>query len=222
MHKIVFIDEQKEDIDDFLDYVEKTSTKESFEIIVEYPVEDLDEMIQLIIQHGPDAIITDYMLNESKEYIKYNIPYNGVELVNEFLSIREGFPCFVMTSYDDQAISSSEDVNIVYIKGLIHNSEQKTGAKANFLERVESQIMHYKSRIETAEKNIVALLDLRKSGTATLDQESELIELDQFLESSIDKRNSIPAEFKVLSNEKMLGEMLSKVDLILKRLDDEK
>src|ERR1700692_4805494 len=104
MYKILFIDEQSTDIDDFKDYVEAANTKENFTVDAEFPLEDIAEMIQLIIKHNPDAIVTDFMLNEYKENIKYNVPYNGVQLVREFISIREGFPCFVMTSFDDNAI----------------------------------------------------------------------------------------------------------------------
>lgn len=220
MYKILFIDEQKGDIDDFKDYVEAANSKENISVDAEYPLEDINEMIQLVIKHNPDAIVTDFMLNEYKEDIDYNVPYNGVQLVREFMSIREGFPCFVMTSFDDNAIKESEDVNMVYIKDILHGSERKTQAKANFLVRVESQILHYKSKIQNAETEVLRLLQLRSKGKATMEEENELIRLDHFLEVSIDKKSSMPAEFKSLSNTNKLEAMMSKVDELLKKVKD--
>lgn len=222
MYKLLFIDEQQNDIDDFKDYVDQTSTSENFAVEFEYPLEDLTEMIQLVISHDPDAIIVDYMLNEYKESIKHNVPYNGVELVQAISAIREGFPCFVMTSFDDQAVKSSQDVNIVYIKDILHFSENKTQAKANFLERVESQILHYKAKLKYAEDQLTELLKLRSQGRASLEQESEIIRLDQLLEKAIDKRNAIPEEYKDLSNITKLSEIISKVDEILKKVNNGK
>jgi len=219
MYKILFIDEQQDDIDDFKNYVEATNTSENFTVVTEFPLGDLTEMVEVIIKHNPDAIITDFMLNEYKEDIKYNVPYNGVELVEEYSSIRDGFPCFVMTSFDDEAIKISEDVNIVYIKDILHNSEKHTNAKANFLERVGSQIVHYKSKIQDAESELLRLVELRNAGKATIKDEEEIIRLDHFLEMSIDKRNSMPVEYKSLSNTGRLGELISKVDELLKQVN---
>jgi len=218
MYKIVFIDEQQDDIDAFKDYVDETNTKSKFEVLAEYPREELDQIIDVIFSLNPDAVVVDYMLNEYKETIKYNVPYNGVDLVEELRSIREGFPCFVMTAFDDDAIKEIADVNMVYIKGILHGSEKELNAKANFLERVESQIDHYKKQLADAETRLLELIELRKKGEATIEQEQEMIELDQYLERSIDKKSSIPEEFKSLSNTKRLEDILNKVDELLQKV----
>ncbi len=219
MYKIIFIDEQKTDIDDFKDYVDETNSNEKFEVIGEFPQEELEEMIQVIFKHNPDAIVTDFMLNEMKDDIKYNVPYNGVQLVQEILTIRESFPCFVMTSFDDNAIKASDDVNLVYIKNILHGSEKAAKVKANFLQRVESQIIHYKIKITNAERELNRLLELRNSNKANIEDEEAIIRLDHFLETSIDKRNAIPEEYKSLSNTKRLTEIISKVDELLKKVN---
>lgn len=220
MYKVLFIDEEQETFDYFNDYVDHSSTKDVIEVITQFPLEDFEEMIQLILNTNPDAIITDFMLNEIKEDIKYNIPYNGVELMEEFLQIREGFPFFVLTSFDDLAINKSNDVNKVYIKNLLHNKEE-TKAKANFIDRVVSQITNYKSRIDSYENELLDLIELRNEGKASIDIEKRIIELDDLLEKAIDKRSIIPIEFKELSNFKSLEQMLSKVDELINKVDKE-
>jgi hypothetical protein len=220
MYKVLFIDEEQETFDYFNDYVDHSSTKDVIEVITQYPLEDLDDMIQFILKTNPDAIITDFMLNDIKEDIKYNVPYNGVELMEKFLQIREAFPFFVLTSFDDLAVNESDDVNKIYIKNLLHNKEE-TKAKATFLDRVVCQIVNYKSKIDNYENELLRLIELRKEGNASIDIEKRIIELDDLLEKAIDRRSVIPIEFKELSNFKSLEQMLSKVDELINKVDKE-
>lgn len=221
MYKILFIDEEEDAMDEFKDYADETTTSRPIDVVAEFPQPSLHEMIQAILKINPDAIITDFMLNEKKTSIPYGVDYNGMDLVKEFTAARDGFPCFVMTSFDDDAVKESDDVNIVYIKEILH-SEKNSNVKASFLEKVVSQISHYKTRIENAEKEIMRLLKLRSSRKATIDDENKIIELDQFLEHSIDRKNSIPQEYKKLSNTQRLHEVLTKVDTLLLKIKNDK
>ncbi|MBK8392873.1 MAG: hypothetical protein IPL23_27995 [Saprospiraceae bacterium] len=220
VYKILLIDEEKDTFDDFKDYLDIASTKDNIEVIPLYPLGDLEEMIDLIFKINPDAIITDFRLNEMKTDIDYNVPYDGVELVEEFLKSRQGFPCFVLTAFDDLAVSASEDVNKVYIKNILHNNKEESKAKAKFLDRVINQIEHYQTKLKNAETELIDLLNLRESGKASITDENRIIELDTFLESIIDRKSSIPPEFKKLSNDERLSDLLSKVDALLKKVDD--
>lgn len=218
MYKILFIDEEKDTLQDFEDFVEKFPSKEKLEPVTMLPLADLEEMIESIIKIGPDAIVSDFRLNELKTDITYNVPYNGVDLVEEFQSIRNDFPCFVLTALDDEAVNSSNDVNIVYVKNILYNKEEGN-AKAKFLDRVVSQIQHYKNRIESSKKELTDLIQLRKSGKADFEIENRIIELDDFLEKSIDAKNIIPTEFKTLTNSNKLDSIINKVDELLNKLD---
>lgn len=62
-------------------------------------------------------------------------------------------------------------------------------------------------------------MELRNAGTATMDDESEIIRLDHFLEVSTDRKNSIPDEYKTLSNSRRLEELLTKVDTLLGKIE---
>ncbi|HIC7968354.1 TPA: hypothetical protein ACW7MX_004622 [Enterobacter ludwigii] len=218
MYKILFIDEETDAIEDFKDYADETTTSEKIEIIDEFPKSTLEEMINVIIKLNPDAVITDFMLNEKKTSITYGVEYNGIQLVKEFLSIRDGFPCFVMTSLDDDAVKESDDVNIVYVKDILH-SEKNSKVKASFLEKVVSQISHYRARIESYEKELKNLITRREMGEATIIDENRIIELDHLLEQSVDRKSSVPQEFKELSNTQRLEEILLKVDNILSKVN---
>jgi hypothetical protein len=215
MYKILFIDEEQAAFDSFRDFIDDNQTEEIFQIITQVPLQKLDEMVQLIIDLNPDTVITDFRLNDLKTLIQYNVPYDGSELVHKFLSLKEGFPCFIMTSYDDSAMHETNDVNIVYVKDILHNNEKNSGTKVKFLKRIELQIEHYKNRIREAENKLLELINLRDLGKATIRDEEKIIELDTFLERTIDKRTFIPKEYKSLSNFKKLENLLIKADEIL-------
>lgn len=219
-YRILLIDEEKDTFDDFKDYLDISSTKDSIEVITMFPLEDLSEMIEAIFKTNPNAIITDFRLNEMKTDIDYNVPYDGVELVEEFLKFRNSFPCFVLTAFDDLAVNASEDVNKVYIKNILHNNKEESKAKAKFLDRVINQIEHYQTKIISAESELLELIKLRESGKASISDENRIIELDSFLENVIDRKSSIPPEYKKLSNDDRLSELLKKVDTLLKKVDN--
>lgn len=218
MYKILFIDEERDTLDDFEDFVESFPSRVELKPYTSLPCATKEEMIEYIIKLSPDALVTDFRLNEMKNDVNYNIPYNGVDLVEEFQSIRNHFPCFVLTALDDEAVNQSDDVNIVYIKNILYNKEEGN-AKAKFLDRVLGQIEHYKSRIENATNELNELVNVRKSGVADIEIENRIIELDNFLEKSIDAKSSIPSEFKTLSNSNRLDNILKKVDELLKKID---
>jgi hypothetical protein len=219
MYRILFIDEEQAAFDEFNNYIDDNQTEKKFELITQPPLESLDKMLHSIFKINPDVLITDFILNEYRELVQYNVPYDGVELIYKFLSIREGFPCFVMTSYDDTAINKSNDVNIVYVKNIFHN-EKQSGVKANFLKRLELQIEHYKHRIDGAEEELLKLISLRIDGKATIHDEENIIRLDNFLEKAIDRRSSIPENFKLPSNSKRLEQILLKADELLRKYEE--
>lgn len=218
MYKILFIDEEKETLEDFEEFVEKFPSRVELIPLTALPLASKEEMIEYIFKLAPDALVTDFRLNEMKRDVTYNIPYNGVDLVEEFQSIRNHFPCFVLTALDDEAVNKSDDVNIVYVKNILYKKEDEN-AKAKFLDRVLGQIEHYKSRIENAKNELNELLNIRKAGKADIIIENKIIELDDFLEKSIDAKSSIPSEFKTLSNSNRLDSILNKVDELLKKID---
>jgi len=218
MYKVIYIDEYREDIDDFLDYFEEKDTNNKFDIEYLLPENTLGIMYEKIFEKNPDAIISDYMLNEYKSDITYNVPYTGVDLIEEILNIKKNFPCFVLTSYDDQAIKSSQDVNMIYIKDILHGSEERTNAKANFLDTVENQIIHYKTRIQNAENELLSLIEKSKKTSLNAQEEARLLELDTFIEKSTNQPSSLPKHLKSTKNLDELHKMINSTDALLAEL----
>lgn len=214
-YKILFIDEESTQHDQFLDYFEQVCP----EIVPEcvFPLSTKEEMLQRIEELCVDAVVTDFRLNEKRTDIHYNVNYDGVELINAIRKQRDGFPCFVITSHDDEAVNGTDDVNMVYIKDILKPDADK--AKVTFAERVTHQIDKYRSRIGNARQELSALIEKRYSGKANVHDEERIIKLDSFLEKSLDSYDSIPDELKELSNLERLNTLIGKVDDLLKKLE---
>lgn len=217
-YRVLFIDEQKDEHEKFLNFVEKNKIND-IEPLIETPEPSINEMIEKILILNPDAIITDFNLNEYKTLVKHNVAYDGVELIEEFLKIREAFPCFVITSYDGDAINETHDVNLVYVKNEFN---RKQGESISILDRVLHQIKKYQNRIEVASARLKELAEKRRLKELSLLEEEELISLDEFLEKSIDNYKKLPSDFKKISNQAHINKLIEKVDKLMEKIQYEK
>lgn len=212
-YRVLFIDEEEDQHDTFQEYMEHAT---ELDVVCKLPAASLDEMIQIIETVKPDAIVTDFFLNEHREAINYNVEYNGAELVKAFEDIRPLFPCFVLTSYDDQAIHAVSDVNLVYVKRILHQIEKNDTAL--FYMRIYEQISKYKASIVKAQKELTYLTSKRAKGQTTLQEDQKLIELDRFIEKSLGADYVIPDDMKSTSNIEKLTDLIQKVDFLIDRL----
>jgi DNA-binding NarL/FixJ family response regulator len=213
-YTILYIDEESTQHDMFMDYFEAACQDAIPKC--EFPLPTLDEMIKKIWSLCPDAIVTDFQLNDKKLDVDYTVKYNGVELIRALREQRENFPCFVITSFDDEAVNDSDDVNLVYIKDVL--THESNNAKAIFAERVTHQIDKYRSRIETAKQELSDLMDKRRREEVNIYEEQRIIELDTFLEKAFNAESNVPFELKTFSNMNKLKELINKVDELLERI----
>ena len=152
-------------------------------------------------------------LNDIKLDISYTVKYTGSELVNEYQKQRPAFPCFVLTSHDDRAVTRSNDVNVVYVKDLLHNGE--TEAKAKFYEKVKEQINKYRKSIDEAQKELSALLEKKRAEGLNSVETDRMIELDNFIERSLHAESVVPSEYKLPESMNKLSALIDKVDLLI-------
>lgn len=214
-YKVMFIDEETTQHEDFEDHFDEYWPEAK--VICVFPSPTLNEMMEEIEQYQPNAIVVDFQLNDKKTDIDYNVCYNGVELLKEIQAQKCDYPCFVLTSYDDDAVADSDDVNFVYIKKNLHFSSDN--GKVSFAQRVKSQIDKFLARVENAKAELSVLLEKRKSGKANVKDEGRIIELDSFLEKTMDATGGIPDEMKHLSNMERLNSLIDKVDQLICKFD---
>lgn len=213
-YKVLFVDEEIAQQDLFIRHFK--SIFPDIKPSCELPLGSLDAMVDKIWALCPDAIITDFQLNEIKEDIQYTVKYNGIELLKAVRKRRAYFPCFVMTSFDDEAVNVSDDVNLVYGKSQLWTTHENE--KVSFAARVIQQIDKYRARVKNAELELSSLLAKRKTEDVNVYDEDRIIELDTFLERALDGQDSVPKELKKFTNLDRLNKLIGKVDELLSRI----
>ena len=208
-YKIAYIDESEADIRRFQRF-----SYNYFEVIPFIPKDTIEETCNDILESHVDAIVSDFEFSEQLS----TVHYDGTNLVSEFLKKRDNFPVFILTSFEDDAISKGEDVNIIYEKKEMDEGEK--GEK--FLERVKAQIEKYKHKLETVENRLVELIAESKKRKLDAFEKQELAELDSKIEKALDKESQIPNILRDDNEANELSELLKKVDELAKKLESKK
>ncbi len=214
-YKIAYIDESREEIEKFQRFCYPT-----FEVVKIIPLPSKEETCSLILESHVDAVVSDFEFSEQASDIKYD----GTDLISLFVSKREGFPVFIFTSYEDEAVRKSDDVNIIYEKGekYLTDSSGNISKNEKLIERIRLQIEKYKHKLEASESRILELIAESKRRSLDAIEIEELSELDSKIEKALDKESRIP---NILRNDKEasdLSELLKKVDELAKKLDSKK
>lgn len=201
-YKIAYIDEDQSDTRRFQRF-----SYNFFEVFPIIPKDSIEDTCNEILENHVDAIVSDFDFAEQLS----TVHYDGTDLVSLFLKKREGFPVFILTSYEDDAISKGEDVNIIYEKKEMDEGEQ-------FLERVKAQIEKYKHKLETDEKRLLELIAESKKRKLDALEREELAELDSKIEKALDKESRISNILRDDKEASELSELLKKVDELAKSL----
>lgn len=201
-YKIAYIDEDQSDTRRFQRF-----SYNFFDVVAIIPKDSIEDTCNEILENHVDAIVSDFDFAEQLS----TVHYDGTDLVSLFLKKREGFPVFILTSYEDDAISKGEDVNIIYEKKEMDEGEQ-------FLERVKAQIEKYKHKLETDEKRLLELISESKKRKLDALEKEELAELDSKIEKALDKESRISNILRDDKEASELSELLKKVDELAKSL----
>lgn len=203
-YKIAYIDEDESDTRRFQRF-----SYNFFDVVPIIPKDCIEDTCNEILENHVDAIVSDFDFAEQLS----TVHYDGTDLVSLFLKKREGFPVFILTSYEDDAISKGEDVNIIYEKKEMDEGEQ-------FLERIKAQIEKHKHRLETDENRLLALISESKKRKLDAVERDELAELDSKIEKTLDKESRISNILRDDKEASELSELLKKVDELAKSLGE--
>lgn len=209
--KIAYIDESLEEIGKFQRFCFPT-----FEVVPIIPLASIEETCSNIIENHVDAVVSDFEFSEQASYIKYD----GTDLIGLYLSKREGFPVFIFTSYEDEAVRKSDDVNIIYEKGEKYLTDNSGNITKNerLIERIKLQIEKYKHKLEINEKRLLELIAESKKRKLDAIEKEELAELDSKIEKALDKESRISNILRDDKEASELSELLKKVDELAKSL----
>src|SRR5260221_3891736 len=184
-HKIAYIDESRDEVTKF-----QRRVYEAFDVLDFLPKGDFDGFIDELLDSGAEAFVSDFHLNEYRQDVKDAIGYTGGDLIETLLHIRDKFPCFVLTSYDNDAVQRMTDVNYVYSKEILTVDKQGE----IFIYIIRAQIEHYNISIDDATTRFLNLQEKSVESDLTEEEENALLALDTFLENSLNLHNAIPPE----------------------------
>jgi HPt (histidine-containing phosphotransfer) domain-containing protein len=212
-YKLAYIDESREEIEKFQRFCFP-----NFEVIPIYPKPSKEDTCSEILANHVDAVVSDFEFSEQMSDIKYD----GTDLTTLILKKREGFPVFILTSFEDEAMRKGDDVNIIYEKGEKYTTDDlgNTSRNEKLLERIKLQIDKYKHKLEVDEKRLLELIAESKKRRLNAFEMEELAQLDSQIEKALDKESRIPNILRDDKEAHELGELLKKVDELAKKLDE--
>lgn len=184
-YKIAYIDEDEGWLNTFYQ-----SFKNRFEIELIKIEEDstIEDVLERIKSSSADGVVTDFALDESG-----HANFNGNAIVDAIRKVSPHFPIIMLTSYQPQAISQMDDVNI------INGKDDLDGDGSDKVEilgsKIETNIDRHYHRIEKTRDRIEILVEKRAQGILTPSEEEELTKLFILTDELNPDGKGVPANF---------------------------
>lgn len=220
---IVYVDEDKGQHRDFMNKFRENIRSGEVDCKCILPLENIDEAVSEILSYHPDVLVCDWQLNANKEYLKYEIDYTGSELIEKFLDVRKGFPVYVNSALIRECVGDDKtnDINNVFSKSDKDWQENENSQDLSIVERIKIQSVKYRKRLDDYEKELSELIKKRNTTSSlTVYEEERIVELDGFLESSIDNRSGLAKDLKVVTNKNRLDQLIKNTEEILKKVEE--
>lgn len=202
--RVIYIDEDPDDIVYFQEFMDGHF---SLEVITIVNDSDINEVIDDIMNSPPDAVVTDFMLNE-----KATVAFNGQALIELLQERNKHIPCFLLTSHAPDALEATHDARLVQAKAVMMNND----LKSLFRSQIAKVIEDHKLKLTSSEKELEHLLSFPQDNL-TAQQRQRIIELDTYLEEHGLSSNVLPDELKDDRSLDMLTKLVSQVDALLSR-----
>lgn len=207
MYKIIYVDDEPTDIHRFERDMDGVFDVKTFQIVGSTILEDL---VEELTTSTFDYLIVDFHLND-----KTNCGYNGDAILKAFLEKLPHFPAMLLTNYDESAIKTAKDLDVDKIHSKFSNEDETR----LFVTRVETKIEQYQKQKEVASSRLIELKEKANSETLTINEEEEALELDTFLEETLDAQSPDLAKSILSTNGSRLDRLLQKTDLLIEKLE---
>jgi len=215
--KLGIIDENEAEVKGFFQYFDKDFIPVEIEL-----GDDKKAIIEDIVTQDVDAVVIDYRLMERA---RVKITFNGNELLQYLNDTLPKFPAVIMTNYPPDAKNHNVDPFRVFGKEVMEPDKTKKKnyeAGLDLIESINILIKNYKEELKKKENRLIKLLDKKKkAGKLSLREEEERIELDDFLEKSLNKRNKIPRQLKG-QHASELRELIIKTDELINKIKEKR
>ena len=146
----------------------------------------LDNIVSTIFEKGMDGVITDYLLDETGE-----VEFNGNQIVDAIRDYKPHFPALMLTAHEPQAISHTEDVNIINGKDILDGENEKRLAILKV--KIKSNIDRYYELIANTQNRIEELTKKRNEDTLEANEEEQLTKLFILMDELEPEGKEMPA-----------------------------
>jgi CheY-like chemotaxis protein len=161
---------------------------------------NIDDIIDEIKEQDVDALLIDYQLTSFEP----TVDYTGVGIAKRADKKYLGFPVFVLTSFESDLYKHEVFDAYKVFDFERYMTEPKERVELN--KKIIEQVLKRKKEIENKKSELNSLLHLKESNSKISDR---ILELDDFIERSIDGDNSISMKEKERLLDNRLDEMLS-------------
>jgi len=207
-YKIAYIDEDNAWINTFYQ-----TFKDDFDIVkIQVGAgTTLEGIMKQIFDNNLDGVVTDFLLDESGI-----VNFNGNAIVDSIQSYKPYFPIIMLTSYEPQAISQMNDVNIINGKDILdgEHEEQLEVLKS----KIKSNIDRYYSKIKNTQDRIEILVRQKNDKSIQPNEEQELAKLFILMDELEPEGKTIPANLIAVESITQLNEFITQTKSILEEL----
>lgn len=192
MTELLYIDEEPREGRRVIRLAANSKYFEQDQVAFIEPLPSLDETVESIFSSGCAALITDFRLGEKVD----NIDYTGTDLIKKIRESSKNFPCFITTSFPEDAIKTDVDAFNIFFKEDIDESEEEGGSRITFFQRVRKEVERTKKRAQKLTCRHEELVSLSKERELTQEETEEFIEIDTELDENLSYKTSAPAHAK--------------------------
>lgn len=203
MYKLLYIDDECEHIEDFIEDNSESFDIETVELSNEISVMK-EELIELISKNRIDCVVLDFFLKQTRPMLNYTGGSLAIELLNKY----EAFPVFLLTAKEEDAFNNDIDPLHIISKEKYYSD----GGREYYMKRIDRYISQYKNKIDEVELRLKELL-LKPNLTAA--EEIEEVELNNFLEKTVVGCSDLPVQKFTRSESDKLDKLITIAERIL-------
>ena len=160
----------------------------------------IEDIWSKIEEFAPQVIMIDYRLNESG-----TVSYTGDDVIKELHKHNKHLPMFIITSYEDYALITCEEAQIIRSKDILEKTELLDKLK----NIITASVNNYNRRKVQAESTIRNIQEKIANGEEVSEVESESRFDAELYLSELDLDNGVRADLLTSRSNNTLDELLN-------------
>ena len=181
--------------------------KNDFQLhIPQYMPHNIEDIWPEVCEFDAQAVLIDYRLNDTGK-----VSYSGDDVIRELHRHNKHLPMFIITSFEDNALTECKEAQIIRGKELFTDATQYEKLKSI----ITANVNNYNSRKETAENTIKKFQDKVSKGEKLTSEESAVkFEAELYL-SELDLDNGVRLDLITGRSNDTLEELLKAAQSII-------